>query len=371
MAQPNDGSGRAPVAIVRPTTSVTSGVAVTQKLVSASVAFGDLLRGTFGPNGLDKMMYKTNGQTAVTNDGAKIVAELLVKHPAAKAFVQLAESQENACGDGVTGCLIVASELMREAGRLLEKGLHPLVLVEGYQRALEVTLETLDSRVERILPTDTDRLLSVAKTAMMGTTAETGSDHLAQCIVTAAQTVASELDGVLHVRTEDVRMAKRGVGGIGDSRLVSGLILERRLDLDRLPRHLEGGKVAVLSCPLEIESSSREAEIEVTSPDQWVAFMDAEEAQLEAKSKTLLESGANLVFCAEGIDPRVLHRCVDEGVFILGGLERAGAEDVAAATGAMMIDHLDSPRRFYARRIQDNAHRNPRGGRLASRKTAS
>ena len=249
MAPPNDGSGRAPVAIVRPTTSVTSGVAVTQKLVSASVAFGDLLRGTFGPNGLDKMMYKTNGQTAVTNDGAKIVAELLVKHPAAKAFVQLAESQENACGDGVTGCLIVASELMREAGRLLEKGLHPLVLVEGYQRALQVTLETLDHRVVKISPNDTPRLLDVARTAMMGTTAETGSDHLAQCIVTAAQTVATEQSGVLHVRTEDVRMAKRGVGGIGDSQLVSGIIIERRLDLDRLPRHLLGTYVPVVPWP--------------------------------------------------------------------------------------------------------------------------
>ena len=112
MAGGNDGSGRAPVAIVRPTTTVTSGVGVTQKLVTAAVAFGDLMQGTFGPQGLDKMLYKTNGETAVTNDGAKIVAELLVKHPAAKAFVQLAESQEQACGDGVTGCLIFASELM-------------------------------------------------------------------------------------------------------------------------------------------------------------------------------------------------------------------------------------------------------------------
>ena len=143
MTQPNDGSGRAPVAIVRPTTSVTSGIAVTQKLVSAAVAFGNLLKGTFGPNGLDKMLYKTNGETAVTNDGAKIVAELLVKHPAAKAFVQLAQSQENACGNGVTGCLIFASELMREAGNLLQKGLHPLVLVDGFLLAMEETNKVL------------------------------------------------------------------------------------------------------------------------------------------------------------------------------------------------------------------------------------
>ena len=129
-----ESGGRAPVVIVRPTTNVTSGVAVTQKLVRAAVAFGDLIRGTYGPNGLDKMLYKSNGETAVTNDGARIVADLLVKHPAAKTFVSMAETQENACGDGVTGCLIFAGELMREGGRLLERSLHPLTLVEGSVR---------------------------------------------------------------------------------------------------------------------------------------------------------------------------------------------------------------------------------------------
>ena len=172
MAQQDDGSGRAPVVIVRPTTSVTSGVAVTQKLVGAAVAFGDILRRTFGPNGLDKMMYKTNGENAITNDGAKIVADLLVKHPAAKAFVQLAESQENACGDGVTGCLLFASELMKEAGRLLERGVHPLVLVEAYQDSIVETLNVLDDRSKEYVSGDT--LQSVARTAMVGKSAEAG-----------------------------------------------------------------------------------------------------------------------------------------------------------------------------------------------------
>ena len=170
MAQQDDGSGRAPVVIVRPTTSVTSGVAVTQKLVGAAIAFGDILRRTFGPNGLDKMMYKTNGENAITNDGAKIVADLLVKHPAAKAFVQLAESQENACGDGVTGCLLFASELMKEAGRLLERGVHPLALVEAYQQSMQHTLDVLDER--SMTEVDVDALRAVAKTAMVGKSAD-------------------------------------------------------------------------------------------------------------------------------------------------------------------------------------------------------
>ena len=341
MAQRNDGSGRAPVAIVRPTTSVTSGPAVTQKLVNASVAFGNLLKGTFGPNGLDKMMYKTSGETAVTNDGAKIVAELLVKHPAAKAFVQLAESQENACGDGVTGCLILASELMREAGRLLEKGLHPLLAVKGYQAALETTLKVLDQRVERILPTDIERLILVAKTSMTGTAAESGSEHLARCIVDAAQTVAGESNGVLHVRTEDVRMTKRGEGTLSDTSLLQGLVLERRFELDRMPRHLPAGKVLVLSCPLQIESTTRDVEIEVEDSEQWASFMDVEEEKLQLKAQQVISSGASLVFTAEGVEARILHTLVDAGIFVLGGLEKAGAEDIALATGAQMIDHLD------------------------------
>ena len=211
---PNDGSGRAPVAIVRPTTSVTSGVAVTQKLVSAAVAFGNLLKGTFGPNGLDKMLYKTNGETAVTNDGAKIVAELLVKHPAAKAFVQLAESQENACGDGVTGCIIFASELMRESGVLLEKGLHPLVLVNGYLDAMKQTVEILTNNSQSVSLEDDQTLQSVATTAMTGTSVESVADILASLVVSAAQHVARSEEKTWVVDTELVRMAKKGTGSI-------------------------------------------------------------------------------------------------------------------------------------------------------------
>lgn len=336
MAQPNDGSGRAPVAIVRPTTSVTSGVAVTQKLVSAAVAFGDLMRGTFGPNGLDKMMYKTNGETAVTNDGAKIVAELLVKHPAAKAFVQLAESQENACGDGVTGCLIVASELMREAGRLLERGLHPLVLIEGYLAAQSATNEHITNASES-WKGDTGRLVNVAKTAMNGTSADVEDNSMANLVVDALQLVAR--DGVADY--EDVRMTKRGQGNLADSRLVDGLLLDANLFLDRLPRHLEAGTLLALTCPLDQENTTRDAEIEVETADQWMAFIDAKEDLLSHKAKQILATGATAVFSAETIEPSIAHILADEGVFVLGGLERSGIEDMARASGASMCDHLD------------------------------
>ena len=335
MANGNDGSGRAPVAIVRPTTTVTSGVEVTQKLVTAAVAFGDLMQGTFGPRGLDKMLYKTNGETAVTNDGAKIVAELLVKHPAAKAFVQLAESQEQACGDGVTGCILFAGELMREAGRLLERGLHPLVLVQGFREALTTTFEHLAEHTH-LCADEPTILTAVARTAMNGTSADSGGNELAQLVVEALTLVSS--DAIDH---EDVRMAKRTQGNLFDTRLVPGLVLETALTLDRLPRRLEAGTVLTLTCPLDQEEATRDTELEVSDASQWMKFIEAQEALLQAKTDAVLATGATAIFSAGTIEPSVFHALTDAGCFVLGGIERHGIEDLAKATGASMCDHLD------------------------------
>ena len=335
----DESGGRAPVVIVRPTTNVTSGVAVTQKLVTAAVAFGDLLKGTFGPNGLDKMLYKTNGETAITNDGARIVADLLVKHPAAKSFVSLAESQEEACGDGVTGCLILAGELMREGGRLLERSLHPLTLVEGYREALQVALEVADQRAQDASSASRERWLDVARTAMTGTSAESGGDTLASLVVEAAMQVHdAALPGLGHER---VRMAKRGEGDLEASSLLKGLVLERRLPLDRQARRLEHAPVAVITRALTLEKGVRDTEIEVQEVDQLDAFMEAEASLLDAITEKVLASGARLVACAKEVDQRVLHRLVDSGCVVLPDLERAGAEDLADVAGAQLCEHLD------------------------------
>lgn len=330
MAQSPDGTGTAPVRITNSSTSVTSGIGVTQKLVGAAIAFGNVLRGTFGPNGLDKMLYKTNGEAAVTNDGAKIVAELLVRHPAAKAFVSLAASQENACGDGVTGCIILASELMSEAGRLLERGLHPLILVRGYEMAMAETLEVINSRSMPI----GDNLQKVSRTALVGRSTEGALDHLSSLISQAVELIPDS-------DFERVRMVKAGEGTPATSKLIPGLILDKRMTLERMPKTLSKPQVAVLSCPIELEKSTVSAEIEISTPEQYEAFIDAEQKQIESIIEKVKSSGAKVVFSAEAIDQRALHSFADAGIFALGGLERPMAEDVAKACGAQLCDHLD------------------------------
>lgn len=330
MAQSPDGSGTSPVQITRQSTSITSGASVNQKLVSASVAFGNVIKGTFGPNGLDKMLYKTNGEAAVTNDGAKIIAELLVKHPAAKAFVSLAESQENACGDGVTGCVIFASELMSESGRLLERGIHPLVVVKGFQLALEETMQILEERSV----SGVDKLESVARTALVGRSTEGALDHLAKLISSAVSTLPDS-------DYERVRMLKDGRGTPSSSYLVEGLIIEKRLALDRMPHLLSDCPISILSCPLEIESSVVTTEIEITTPEQYEAFIDSEQSRIEEIANRVISSGAKIVFCTENIDSRIIHMLADEGIYAISNLEKDIAEDVSESTSAMLCDHLD------------------------------
>ena len=330
MAQSPDGSGSAPVRITKSSTSVVSGASVTQKLVGAAIAFGNVLRGTFGPNGLDKMLYKSNGEAAVTNDGAKIVAELLVKHPAAKAFVSLAESQENACGDGVTGCILLASELMSEAGRLLERGLHPLILVKGYQMALSETISLID---ERTVSAE-GRLEDVARTSLVGRSTENALEHLSKLISTAVRTIPDS-------DYERVRMAKAGEGTPASSRLINGLVLEKKLALERMPKNLSTSNVSVLSCPLELEKTVVAAEIEINTPEQYEEFIAAEGRHIESITQKAKASGANVIFSAEGIDQRILHSLADAGIFAMGNIEASIAEDISKSCGARVCDHID------------------------------
>ena len=231
---------------------------------------------------------------------------------------------------------------MREAGRLLEKGLHPLVLVSGYQSALKYTLNHLEEVEKQVSLTDKEILLSIANTAMTGTSAEISNNKLSEIVIEAAtQVTSTDEENAPIINTEDVRISKSGKGSISQTKLVRGLILERRIGLDRMPRVVENSKAAVLSCPLEIQKTARESEVEISTPEQWEGFIDSEQKILDQKSEKIIQSGAKVLFCAEGIDSRILHRLVDEGMFILDNLERSGTEDLAKATGALMLNHID------------------------------
>ena len=327
-------AGKPPVVVVSEETSVTSGTAVQEKLISAARVFSNLLKPTYGPRGLDKMLYKTNGSTAVTNDGAKIVAELMVKHPAAKMMVAMGNTQEEACGDGVTTTMMLCGALLEEANNLLSKGLHPLTLVDGYRTAMAVASEQMDSDAVDV---DEERLLGVAETALTGKGTEAAIDIFAPMVRDALTAVEESVD---KPGAEHVAMFKIGSGGLRDSHLIRGVAICRRVLMDSLPNDLVNARTVVIGGDVKIRKMTRTAEIQITSAEQLDGFVEAESERKSELAKALIDSGANLILAGGEIDRDILHDLADAKILAVPELDESELENAAAATGATVLDSV-------------------------------
>lgn len=330
----SDGAGKPPVVIVKEQTNITSGTDVQEKLIAASDVFANLLKPTFGPKGLDKMLYKTDGNTAVTNDGAKIVSELLVKHPAAKMLVSMCQSQEEACGDGVTTTMLLCGALLQEAQTLLRKGLHPLTIIEGYRKSMQSSLDMMD---DIATPLDKTLLLHVAETAMIGKGAEAALDLLSGLVVASLGIVS---DNVENPGAENVSMFKSGKGSLGDSSLIRGVAFRRRVPMDGLPNNLQNAKVAVIGGDLKIRSMTRDAQIKIASAGQLDSFVSAEQARKEDIAARLLATGADVILCGGEIDTEILHILADNEVLAISQLDESELRNAADATSSSIIDSI-------------------------------
>ena len=330
----SDGAGKPQVAIVPEQTNITSGTEVQEKLILAARVFSDLLKPTFGPRGLDKMLYKTDGTTAVTNDGAKIVAELMVKHPAAKMMVSMGNVQEETCGDGVTTTMLLCGSLLIEANILLRKGLHPLTLVDGYRLALEVAKKKID---QESTPVNKERLLGVAKTALRGKGAENAIDLFSNIIVEALSILSENRK---NIGAEHVVMFKTNLGVIHNSRLRKGVVINRRVLMDNLPNNLITPNIAVLNSDLKIRSFTRNVEIKINNANQLDSFVDAEQERKESIANAIINSGANTVFCTGEVDREILYLLSDNSILTVGELDSSEIENIAEATGANIVESI-------------------------------
>ncbi len=328
-----EGSDKPHVAITPQSTKVTSGTEVQEKLIVAARVFSDLLKPTYGPRGLDKMLYKTDGTTAVTNDGAKIVAELLVRHPAAKMMVSMAESQEEDCGDGVTTTMLLCGSLLIEANNLFRKGLHPLTLVDGYAISLQTARLQIESDLSQI---DEQRLLEVAETSLRGKVADSALGTFPPLIVKSLSTVL-ENRGEAHAR--HVSMFKTGTGGIRDSRLVNGIILRRRVLMDNLPNDIRDAKVVCLDGELKIREMSRGAEMKITTADDLDSFIGAERDRKEEIFRSILDSGAKVVLCSGEIDKDILHMLCESSILAVEGLDPSELRNASDATESRILEN--------------------------------
>jgi thermosome len=282
------------------------------------------------------MLVDSMGDVVVTNDGVTILEEMQIEHPAAKMIVEVAKTQENEVGDGTTTAVILAGELLKNAENLLDKEVHPTVIVKGYRLASEKAMEILNKIAEDVSIDDEKVLKQIAITAMTGKGAESAKEHLADLAVKAVKQIYDE-----NFDLENVKLEKRVGEGIENSELIKGIVIDKERVHSSMPRRIEKAKVALLDVALEIKNTETEAKIQITDPSQMQAFLEQEERMLRNIADKVIKSGATVVFCQKGIDDLVQHFLSKAGIYAARRVKQSDIEKLSMATGAPILSSLD------------------------------
>ncbi len=309
--------------------------------ITAAKMVAEAVRTTLGPKGMDKMLVDDLGDITITNDGATIVDEMKIEHPAAKMIVEVAKTQDEEVGDGTTTAVILAGELLKNAEKLLDQGIHPSVIVRGYRTAGEKAIEILDNIATNVTINDTKLLQEIAKTAMTGKGAEMHKEYLADLAVRAVTQVADVRDGTVEIDTDNIKLEKKQGASIRDTELVEGIIVDKEVVHDGMPKVIENAKIALVDSALEVKETETDAEIRITSPDQLQAFLEQEEKMLRDMVDKIAASGANVLFCQKGIDDVAQHYLAKKGIMAARRCKKSDMEALAKATGARVVTNLD------------------------------
>ncbi len=345
-----------PVLILREGSNRSTGRDAQRANIMAARVIGETIKSSLGPKGMDKMLVDTMGDVTVTNDGATILKEMDVQHPAAKMMVQVAKSVDNEVGDGTTSAVVLSAALLKEAEELINMGLHPTVVVDGYRKGLEKSLEILDEISMPIEFDDDEGLKKIAITSMRSKLVAGSAAFLADLAVKAVKQITEEVDGTRKADISYVKVDKKQGGATGDTHLVNGIILDKEVVHPGMPKLVKDAKIALLSCPLEVEKTEVTAKINITDPTKMRSFLDEETNILKGMVDKIKEVGANVVLCQKGIDDVAQHFLAKEGIVAIRRIKESDIEKLAKATGAKTantMDDLTSEDLGYAESVEE------------------
>ncbi|AET64596.1 thermosome subunit alpha [Methanothrix harundinacea] len=331
------GLGGTPVLILREGSQRTAGREAQKSNIMAAKAVATAVRTTLGPKGMDKMLVDTLGDVVITNDGVTILKEMDIEHPAAKMMVEIAKTQDDEVGDGTTTAVVLAGELLKKAEELLDQEIHPTVIAAGYRAAAERAMDILKEMAIKVSPNDDELLKKIAITAMTGKGSGVARNELAELSVKAVKAIVDE-DGTVDV--DNITVEKKVGGGITDSQLVYGMVIDKERLHPNMPKKVKDAKIALLNTAIEIEKTEVDAKIEITSPDQLQAFLDQEETMLKDMVNKIVSTGANVVFCQKGIDDLAQHFLAKAGVYTIRRIKKSDMEKLARATGGRIVTSI-------------------------------
>ncbi|HEC95868.1 MAG TPA: thermosome subunit, partial [Euryarchaeota archaeon] len=301
----------------------------------------ETIKTTLGPRGMDKMLVDSLGDVVITNDGATILDEMDIAHPAAKMIVEVAKTQDDEVGDGTTTAVVLTGELLKNAEVLLDQNVHPTIIASGYKLAAEEAEKILNSMATKVEPDDDKILRQAAETAMTGKGAEKAKDTLVALAVKAVRQVAVNDNGKYFVDTENIKVEKKEGGSVEDSALIQGIIIDKEKVHPGMPRKIKNAKIALLDSAMEVHKTETDAEIRITSPDQMQAFIEQEEKTLKDMVENIAKSGANVLFCQKGIDDLAQHYLAKKGIFAVRRAKKSDMERLSKATGAKVVTKIE------------------------------
>ena len=333
--------GGQPVLILKEGTSRKRGKEAQTNNIMAAKVIAEVLRTTLGPRGMDKMLIDGLGDITITNDGAAILDEIDVQHPAAKMMVEVAKTQDNMVGDGTTTAVILAGELLRKAEELLAQNIHPTVIVNGYRKAVDKAVEALAKLAITVNLDDLETLKKVSMTSMGSKAVGNARSHLSDITIDAVKLIAEKRGEKTIADIDNIQRVKKVGKSLIDTELIKGIIIDKEIVNAGMPKRVEKAKIALLDSPLEVEKTEFSAEIRIKDPNQMQAFLDKETQMLKNMVVKIKASGATVLFCQKGIDDMAQHFLAKEGIIAARRVKQSDMEKLARATGGIVITKLD------------------------------
>jgi len=334
-------AGGMPVLILKEGASETKGKEAQKNNINAAKTVAEIVRTSLGPRGMDKMLVDSLGDVTITNDGATILKEIDVQHPAAKMMVEISKATDNEVGDGTTSVVVLAGSLIEKAEELIMKNVHPTVIVDGYRKCAVKAIELLNNIAIKVTNNEKEQLIKIAKTSMQTKLVSKESDDLANIVVMASQQVAETRNGTTKVDLDDIKVEKKSGGSIKDTKLIKGIVLDKEVVHGGMPKRVEKAKIALINSALEIEKTEFDAKLNITSPEQMKRFLDEENTMLKSMVDKVTGTGATVIICQKGLDDIAQHYLAKANVLTVRRVKESDMTKLARATGARIINNLD------------------------------
>ncbi len=330
-----------PVLILKEGTQRTSGAEALRSNMMAAITVAEMLRTTYGPRGMDKMLVDTLGDITITNDGATILDKMDVQHPAAKMLVQIAKGQDEEVGDGTKTSVIFAGELLKAAEDLLAKDVHPTIIINGFKKALDEAIKYAEKIAKSVSLDDKEILKKIASTALTSKAVHGVRERFAEIAVKAVKQVAEERKGRIYVDLDNIQIIKKHGGSLADTKLIYGIVLDKEVVHPGMPRRVENAKIALIDAPLEIEKTEIDAEIRISDPEMMRKFIEQKENLLKEMVEKIAATGANVVICQKGIDDVAQHFLAKKGILAVRRVKRSDMEKLERATKGRIVSNID------------------------------